>query len=503
MPINNESRPVLKASDVQRIVTALIPPKWDSGVFSWSLDEIRNARDSQMRGDFFLASKLADAMRTDDALFVAYNNRLAPQRCLGVEINPGVGPRSDKIAIEADTLFGKKGVCVSADTLSDIVGDLANHDLAVGHIIQKPREDGSRIDFYLEHWPLRHVRFDQAKQCLVTRIDGGSEVEIVHGNGEWVVFSKHTTEPWKKDAAVLPGALVWAAHAFAANDWAKGSRSHGNAKVVGEMPEGYAIEDENGLTREAQQFLQLLAALANDDSPSGIKPFGAKVEYLVNSSSAWQVWQSLLENREKAAARIYLGTDGTLGASGGAPGVDITALFGVATTIVQGDLRCIQRALQTGLIDPWCAINFGDSRCAPSREYLIPDQDEEATLEAFATRNEKFFAAIKAAKELGFVVDQLFIDETAEKYKVPAPRLPLGVVESAQADQAATVAATVTEGPNEAQELADAMTAAGIPRCEHGYINRCPKCGIERARGFEMGPDGKPIWKIAWRPITV
>lgn len=499
----NDPRPVRKASDIRLVTTAILPPKWDSAVYSWSLDSIREARDAQMRGDFRLASKLADSMRTDDALFVAYNNRLAPQLCIGVGIVAGDGPRGERIALEADKLFGKDGVCVNASVLADIHGDLANHDLAIGHIRQVPRDDGSRIDFALEHWPIQHVRWDCERRVLLTRTDEFAEVEIHHGDGEWVVFSKRTSEPWKKDAAVLPGALVWAAHAFAANDWAKGSRSHGNAKVVGEMPEGYAIEDENGLTREAQQFLELLGAIANDDSPSGIKPYGAKVEYLVNGSSAWQIWQSLLENREKAAARIYLGTDGTLGASGGAPGVDITALFGVATTIVQGDLRCIQRALQTGLIDPWCAINFGDSRCAPSRVYLIPDQDENAVREAFAARNEKFFAAVKAAKEIGFVVDQEFIDALAKKYDVPAPRLPLGVVESAQASQAASVGSAIEEGPNEAQELADAMTAAGIPRCEHGYVNRCPKCGIERARGFEMGSDGKPIWKVAWRPITV
>lgn len=49
--------------------------------------------------------------------------------------------------------------------------------------------------------------------------------------------------------------------------------------------------------------------------------------------------------------------------------------------------------------------------------------------------------------------------------------------------------------------LADKMTAAGVSKCEHGSSNRCRLCGIERVRDFEPGPDGEPVWKVAWRPI--
>lgn len=533
-------------SKITRIVVPTMAPKWDSGVFHWSLEEIRNARDAQLRGDFELPARLVESFKTDDAIFTALKNRLAPQSCIGVEVECD----NAVVACEANEEFGADGDSASVETLSDIHHDFVNHGVAFGHVKQIARIDGSRVDFGLEHWPIRFVRWDQLKQKYVTRTDNKGEVEIEHGNGEWVVFSKHSKEPWKKDAAVLPGALVWAAHAFAANDWAKGSRSHGNAKVVGEMPEGYAMEDENGLTREAQQFLMLLGAIANDDGPSGIRPFGSKVEYLINSSSAWQVWQSLLENREKAAARIYLGTDGTLGASGGAPGVDITALFGVATTIVQGDLKCIERALQSGLIAPWALINFGQTFPSLRRVYLLSDQDEEAVRNNYADRSAKFQAAIKAAKENGFVIDQSFTNTEAEKYGINPPALavspPSGAdfyayeldggvvtidevrarkglaplpdgkgamtVPEAKSMAAGTTPAAPTpiekesavaeQGPSAAQLLATKMTEAKVKRCEHGFVNRCPKCGVERDRDFDLDENGDPIWSIAWRPIT-
>lgn len=63
---------------------------------------------------------------------------------------------------------------------------------------------------------------------------------------------------------------------------------------------------------------------------------------------------------------------------------------------------------------------------------------------------------------------------------------PPGVVQQTSKDQAAALAAKMTEH--------------GVEACEHGKQNRCWLCGIERARDFEPGEDG-PEWKVAWQPI--
>lgn len=69
----------------------------------------------------------------------------------------------------------------------------------------------------------------------------------------------------------------------------------------------------------------------------------------------------------------------------------------------------------------------------------------------------------------------------------PAPDVPTGDDEAATQD-------------GEPARFAEKMTAAGVAACEHGCTNRCPRCGIERLRGFEM-VDGKPVWRVAWRAI--
>src|SRR5678816_1671091 len=82
---SKQARVVRKAAefDVVRLESALKTPQGSqSPVFSWSLAAIKAARDDQMAGIFYRPARLAESMRTDDALAVAYENRLAPQRCI-------------------------------------------------------------------------------------------------------------------------------------------------------------------------------------------------------------------------------------------------------------------------------------------------------------------------------------------------------------------------------------------------------------------------------------
>jgi hypothetical protein len=111
-----------------------------------------------------------------------------------------------------------------------------------------------------------------------------------------------------------------------------------------------------------------------------------------------------------------------LGAQGGAPGVDISALFGVASTKIQSDLECIEKAIQSGLIAHWCAVNFGDDKAAPTRRYVFPDPDEARVHEDFGKRSAAFTADVEARKRVG-VVDQALVDILAEKYGVPTTML--------------------------------------------------------------------------------
>lgn len=432
--------------DFGRLAAALKQPRdGRNTIDAWSLTQIHNARDEQMRGYFLLPSRMAEAMRTDEALAVPFWRRLAPQRCIPVGIRPVHGARGEAIAAEADALYGANGIGIHAETLADIHGCLVNHGIAFGVNVATPREDGSRVDLEMKYWPIEYVQWDPIYRVFKARCDpntvqpgdlspnapageygfvGGFWVPIIHGDGRWVVFKKNEIDPFRQEAALLPAALVWARHAFASRDWSRGSRAHGSAKVIGELPSGVPLQVEGGgLSQEAASFIELLRGIAVDDSPAGIKPAGSILQFLTNNSTAWQVWSELVLNSEKAGARIYLGTDATLGSQGGAPGVDIGALFGVAETVVSGDLTCISRGIDTGLIQPWCAINFGDSKLAPERQYLIPNKEKQANSDAYAKRNAAYYAALVAARQAGATLTTEYVIALASDYDVRAPDL--------------------------------------------------------------------------------
>lgn len=397
-------------------------PRRGISAYAWTLETIRAARDAQMRGDFQTPVRLAEAMRTDDALFSAYHNRIAPHNAIATRLVPCKGTRGEAVARRAAVS------CIAPrSVLEGIAGTRANHAIAIGYVEREPSDDGTRIDFRLTEWPLEHVRWNPSTEILETRTLDGGMVPIVHGDGRWIVFRKFNVLPWTQDACILPGALLWAAHANGVKDWASASTSHGLAKIIGELPEGVSLRDAattHGLSPEADAFLQMLQDLVSGETGAGLRPFGSKTDFVANGSTAWQVFSELINSREKAAARIYLGTDAMLGSVGGAPGVDIATLFGVATTIVQGDFECIEQALDVGLYQPWTAVNYGDSSYAPSLEYLMPDPDETRTLEENATRRTRLLDAIKRMREEQMIVDQSVVDELALVYGVdPSPRL--------------------------------------------------------------------------------
>lgn len=408
--------------DLARLRQQLAMPAANYSGFVWDLDRIYSARDAQMRGDFRSAARLAESTKTDSAIYSAFENRLAPQECVSVGLEAAKGARGASIANEAEGHFGAEGIAITPDTQSEITGHLADLGAAFGYCNWTPRDDGSRIDLTITSWPCEHVWWDEHEGTFKTRTRNGFDERIVHGDGRWLVFKKREHKPWLR-GAILAIALVWARHAFGVRDQAKASLAHGMAKMMGEMPKGVALQDNDGnLTEEAAAFIELLRGMLDGDAPVGIRPAESKTDFVASASTAYQIFDQLLTRAEKAAARIYLGTDGMLGAGGGAPGVDIGALFGVGETIVQSDFNCLERGFNTA-IEIWTAVNFGDSSLAPKRRFLVPDADEDALCDSYAKRTTSFYDAIDRAKRGGFVVDQKYVDALAKRYRVESPTL--------------------------------------------------------------------------------
>jgi hypothetical protein len=386
----------------------------------WSIERIREARLAQLRGDFREPARLAEIMRTDDAMFVAYSNRIAPHSALSASLVPA----ADTVRAVAAQRSASRLVTVPRTVVAGVNGTLANHGVAFLVTDRTVSDDGTEVSYSVREWPIEHVRWDWTHERYVTRVRDGIEIPIVHGDGTWAVVAKHGVRPFASDACLLPAAMVWATHAHGLLDWAATARAHGRASLLGMLGEGIPTHDsEDNLTPEAKGLLTVMQDVASGDGV-GILPEGASAEFLHNGSSAWQVFDTLASSREKAAARIYLGTDGTLGSVGGAPGVDIATLFGVATTKLQGDLEAITSAIRSGVYVPWTVEMFGDERLAPRLEYALPDPDQERTREERHTGRIRLAEVIAGMREQRLDVTQEVVDRIAADLGVsPAPRL--------------------------------------------------------------------------------
>jgi hypothetical protein len=437
---------------------ALKAPLIQGGVWSWDIEAIRAARDLQMLGQFARPAKLAAAFRTDDAMSVAHENRLAPQRGLPVKmVAANDKSKALKICEEAEALYGAKGMGLTKATLANVDSDLANHGVAFTCNQHVPREDGSRVDIIARYWPIEHVRWDANEQTYKTRVEGWGEETITHGDGRWTVYSQYAHAPWTY-GCLLAGALVWARHAFGVRDWSKSASVQGNAKVVGTLPEGIALDSP-----EALQFLDLLAAVASLESPYGIQPFGSKIDYITNNAATWQLFQEIVRSGEVSAARIYLGQDGTIGTNPTAPGIDASHLFGVRNDIVEGALSAITAGVRTGILEVWCAVNWGDSTLCPDRQYQIPDADEDARRASSTTQRNAFYDAIERERVLGFDVTADRITALAAEYGVAPAALAPSLSKPAVALAPTDVAKVVTVNEARASAGLGPLMRAGLP----------------------------------------
>lgn len=451
-----------------------------------------------MRGDFEVPVRLAEAMRTDDALFTAYQARVATQIAIALDwraANSGIG---EAICARAKSLIHLPQV-----VRQGILGTMANHGLAIGYAPPSAVDtsEGPSLSMTLTEWPLEHVRWDRGRCELMTRVRDADDVPITHGVDGWIVFRKFGVAPWTQDAALLAAALLWPAHAGGISDWAGASYAHGQPKLVGELPEGVRLEKDDGtgdLSPEACAMLELATALASGDAGAGVRPAGSKLDLLESGSNAWQVFDKLTTNRESAAARIYLGTDAILGSRGGAPGIDIGALFGIATTRIQGDLEALERGFREGMIAPWMAAHGYQQANAPCAVYEIPDADADARSLQEASAVERLEKSVASLKSIGAEVTQEVIDALRETLGVSVTATLVSLpLELAPADVARVMLvreARASQGlppfGDERDELTIAQLDAGVEPAEETPAPPPPAARRRHVRAEPVDADG-------------
>lgn len=379
-------------------------------VGAWDVRRITEARQAHKLGLFTTSGYLASQFLTDPRIYAGLLQRIGPPFALAKQVQGsqwwnGKGLAED-VRLEAESMFHDGSRAVPPAVLGTIFATDAIMGCCIAQNVVKPRPDGSRWDFELRPWPMRHSWWNQSKRCYQVQTTTDGVVDVRHGDGKWVVF-----EPWgfeSFDWGALPAlSICYGDRRFAIRDRSNHAQAHGSPAIVGTLPQGIKPQ-----STEAAAFEARLRMLQN--SRSGlIKPFGTTIEYLEAKTLAYQIFGDILTSNNQDIAIALLGQDGTTENKGGTY-TKALVLDGVRYDLVKIDIRGVEEPINSGFLRPWTILNHGEEKLASVLSWLVPDPREDARRAELAARVNAFNAAIAGFRANGFACDQAFCERLAK-----------------------------------------------------------------------------------------
>lgn len=375
--------------------------------------------------------------------------------------------------------------------------------LGVGLAERLPDGDralGERATPRLRIWHPRWLRHDWSSDTWSLSTANG-EIELDLTSGRWILYLPYGAHrPWAYGAwrAI---ALPWVLKQYALRDRARHSEVLGSAARVGTAPAG-ATE------KQRRSWLSDIKRMARDHA--AVMPAGYDIKMVEASATArGEIYTTAIEWADRAIAITIAGqfvtTEGTKGFSNG----EIHAQ--IRFDLIQFTAESLSECLYQGGLIHWANDNHG-TRAAPFVRWdCTPPEDKQALAVAYGALGDAIVKLDASLASSGKRVDAIAI---VQKFGIPildlASALPAPAPAPSPASKLLPEPAALGDSPegdppadDAAKLLAEKMTEHKVPRCEHGALNRCLKCGIERVRDFEPGRNGQPpTWHVAWRPIA-
>lgn len=268
-------------------------------------------------------------------------------------------------------------------------------------------------------WHPRWLRHDwMTGRWLLTTAEG--EVEVVPGDGRWILFTPYGgLRPWTQ-GAWRPIAFAWVLKQFALHDRARHSEVLGSAARVGTVPTG-ADEDIR------RKWLRDLKNLGRDNAM--VIEQGYKLELVEATGRTWEIYTAQIEWADRAIAITLAGqfvtTEGTKGFSNG------TIHAEIRHDLIRFTAESLATCLHEQGLRPWAVENYGggaanDNNAAAdtapwARWDTQPPADKLARAQALQALGSAISALDAALAPSGVRVDAR---ELAGEYAVALVELP-------------------------------------------------------------------------------
>lgn len=438
----------------------------------WLLSDLDAAIRSADTGSMQLAARLANATRRDGVIAGVLSTRTQGMLSLPREIT-GDPTAARKLQEDFDVIFPMA-------ELQLLLEDAILLRVAVGEFIQ---ETWARLPT-LRRLDPEYLQYRWSEDAWFYVSTTGLQ-RITPGDGRWLLHlpGGHIA-PWKSGLwQALGRSYIAKLSAFYLRE--NYSQKLANAARVGKTATGTSNEERD---------LYLAQLFDWGPNASFVLPPGYELDLVESNGRGYEVFSDTIEKCDRENVIALSGQTVTL--DGGA-GFQNGAIFSaIRNDLIQADALSLASTLMSQGIPLWalCAGTGGLGSTLRLRWETTPPKDRTAE----ATAAMQAANAVAAWVQVGVDVD---VEEMARRYGVAlrvAPPTPVG---EEPIDLLEEDVITAEVEPNPADELALKMTEHGIERCQHGANNRCPRCGIERVRDFDLNPDGSHAWKVIWRAI--
>ncbi len=336
----------------------------------------------------------------------------------------------------------------------------------------------------------------------------GGELPVTPGDGRWVLHVPGgRVAPWQHGLWYALG------EAWIPKTHAKSYRSNWESKLAN--PARVAVSPSAATDEQAQSWFEKVMAWGVN-TVFGMKP-GYDVKLLESNGRGYEAFGETIKTSNEEIIIALAGQLVTTTGGTGFANADIHK--SIRADIIKSIADSLAHTINTQCIPPWVVNRWGidalDSR-AMVRWDVAPPKDRAAEGQALSAFAAGVTALRAALAPYGRDVDlgALLASHGIQTVALGGPLVLVGGTDAAPTPATPATPATVDqvdpdgdgqpgEPPTDtaSAELAEKMTAEGVDRCEHGALNRCRLCGIERVRDFERDENGEIVWKVIWRPI--
>lgn len=384
-------------------------------ISTWTVDRINRVLDEHDQGYFSASSQLIDGLLRRTPRFQAtMGSRVREVLSLPFRVDPArpsgaigkrVGAREARIAREVEKVWftsyfvpgkGKADLCEST------LGQLLFWGISIGVGIAQivPEVKNGRWIPRLQVWHPQWIYWNISTKSYWVMTQEGV-VEIIPGNGQWLLFTPYGYEGGWLDALVRSLSHWCLIASLTMRDWARFSEVLGNAIKMLKVPAGVDKKDKTyQLVMEALRKMGRDGVMVIPQGDTASKSYG--LDLLEAKSQSWQSFKELKTAANEEITIAVKGENLTTEVKQGSMAAADTQAEGKQST-KQYDAEGLMTALEEQMIVPYVAFNEGPGDLAP---HPVLDYQPPANKERLATVAKTGAEALVQFRALNAPIDE-------------------------------------------------------------------------------------------------